>query len=144
LRSEGKYTKDLPTKEGGHVVNLETGTPSLNNAPRQRLKQSWIAAATQRSLVLVLTFAFFVALAGCGGVRGKYADANNAVTLELRSGGGATFSFAGQTAECTYVTKDDQVTLDCMADGGKMTFNVQKDGTLVGPPGSLFPPLKKK
>lgn len=112
--------------------------------PRQRLKQSWIAAAIQRSVVLAITFAFFVVLAGCGSVKGKYADANNAVTLELRSGGTATFSFGGQTAECTYVVKGNQVNLDCLADGGKMTFTVQKDGTLVGPPGSLFPPLKKK
>jgi hypothetical protein len=126
------------------VVNLESGTLSPNKAPRQRSRKSWMAVATQISLVLVLTVACLAVLAGCGGVAGTYTDPSGSMVLELKSGGAATFSFMGQTAQCTYATSGNQVTVDCKGEAGKTVFTVQSDGSLAGPPGSLFPPLKKK
>lgn len=126
------------------MVNPETGTLSPNNAPRQRSKQPRAVSAAQWSIVLVLTLSCLIGIAGCGGVQGTYTDATGSMTLELKSGGAATFSFMGQTAQCTYVAESNQVTVDCHDAGGKNTFTVQKDGSLTGPPGSFFPPLKKK
>ena len=126
------------------MANLETGTLSPNKAPRQRTKRSLSATVTQLSLALVLCVACLVVLAGCGGVQGTYTGADGAMTLELKSGGAATFSFMGQTAQCSYTTSGNQVTVNCKGDAGKTVFTVQSDGSLAGPPGSFFPPLKKK
>jgi hypothetical protein len=127
------------------VVNLESGTLSLNKAPRQRSKKAWTGAAAQLSLVLMLTLACLVTLAGCGGVQGTYADPTGSMTVELKSGGVATISLMGQISQCTYTSASNQVTVNCKDDSaGKIVFTVQSDGTLTGPSGSFFPPLKKK
>lgn len=125
------------------MVNPELETLSPNNPLRQREKKGAGASKTQLSLVLALALACFAVLAGCG-VQGTYSDPNGAMTIELKSGGVATITMMGQTAQCAYTTASNQVIVDCKDAGGKTTFTVQNDGSLAGPPGSFFPVLKKK
>jgi hypothetical protein len=125
------------------MVNLESETLSPNKAPRQRSNKGWTGAVGRLSIVLVLSIACLAVLTGCG-VQGTYADATGAMTMELKSGGVATITMMGQTAQCTYTTASNQVIVDCKDAGGKTNFTVQNDGSLAGPPGSFFPVLKKK
>jgi len=80
----------------------------------------------------------------CGGVQGTYSDTTGAMVLVLQSGGNATFTFAGQTGNCTYTTSGSTVSLQCPGQAGAVNFTLGSDGTLTGPPDSFFPPLKKK
>jgi hypothetical protein len=85
-------------------------------------------------------------LAGCtSGPSGIFGDERGAWRLELKSGGKATLNFQGQPlGECSYTSTDKQLTLTCPPPAGTSTFNIQSDGTLVGPPNSNLPTLKKK
>ncbi len=126
------------------MINSEAETLSPNNAPRQRSKRFWLAT-DGLSVALLLALASLAVCAGCGsGVQGTYSDANGAMTLELKSRGSATFSFMGQTTQCTYTAQGGQLAVDCKGDAGKTVFTIHDDGSLTGPPGSFFPPLKKK
>jgi hypothetical protein len=103
---------------------------------RRRLPELLLAASMAGAILLA---------AGCGGgVQGTYADPSGAFVLDLKSGGQATFAFAGQTAACTYVVSGSTVNLTCGGDAGTTTLTLQSDGTLTGPPGTFMPPLKKK
>jgi hypothetical protein len=67
----------------------------------------------------------------CGNsVKGTYVDETGGFVLDLKSGGDATFTFAGQPAKCTYTVKDDQLSVSCMGEAGATTFTILKDGTL--------------
>jgi hypothetical protein len=93
----------------------------------------------------VLTVIAAAALWGCGSsLTGTYSDANGAFTLVLKSGGTATFTFAGMPANCTYTSSGNMLNLNCEGGQGPLVMTVQSDGTLVGPPGTFMPPLKKK
>ena len=84
-------------------------------------------------------------ISGCNsGPKGTYTDANGAVILELRSGGGANFTFMGEVQDCTYESSGKQLTLRCKGEAGKTVFNIHDDGSLTGPPGSFMPPLRKQ
>jgi hypothetical protein len=85
-----------------------------------------------------------VCTVACGGVQGTYTDTTGAISLVLKSGGNATFTFAGQSGDCTYTSSGSTVVLTCPGQAGAVNFTVGSDGTLTGPPDSLFPPLKKK
>ena len=85
-----------------------------------------------------------VCTVACGGVQGTYTDTTGAVSLVLKSGGNATFTFAGQSGDCTYTSSGSTVALTCPGQAGAVNFTVGSDGTLSGPPDSFFPPLKKK
>ena len=85
-----------------------------------------------------------VCTVACGGVQGTYTDTTGAISLVLKSGGNATFTFAGQSGDCTYTSRGSTVVLTCPGQAGAVNFTVGSDGTLTGPPDSLFPPLKKK
>lgn len=84
-------------------------------------------------------------ICGCNsGPRGTYTDANEAVILELRSGGKANLTFMGDVQDCTYESSGKQLTLACKGEAGKTVFNIHDDGSLTGPPGSFMPSLRKE
>jgi|GEM_PF-898897 len=124
----------------------EARTLSLKNARRQWSKRFWPAAGAQLSLVLLLvTLASLAGGEGCGSsVQGTYSDPNGAITLELKSGGKAAFTFMGETAQCNYTVDGKKLMLDCKGDPGKVTLTIQDDGSLTGPPGTFMPPLRKR
>lgn len=82
--------------------------------------------------------------AGCNSVAGTYADQGGSILLELKSGGAASMTFMNDTATCTYSVSGQQLTLDCKGDAGKTVFTIHDDGSLTGPPNSLFPVLRKR
>ena len=101
-----------------------------------------------RRLVMAATFGLFtIVSASCtsscgGGVTGTYGE--GAAKIELKSGGKATFSFAGQSMECTYTTAAKKVSMDCK-DGQPIEMTLSDDGkTLNMPAGSMIPSLKKQ
>lgn len=81
---------------------------------------------------------------GCSSLPGTYSDPNGAITLEIKSGGSANFTFMGQTAPCSYSVSGQQLSLDCKGGAGKIALTIRDDGSLAGPPDSLIPPLQKK
>jgi len=95
-------------------------------------------------LLSVMASVALMILAGsaCGSkVRGTYSDANGAFILELRSGGDASFTFAGETQACTYKVDGNRIALDCKGD--KTVLTIHDDGSLTGPPGTFMPALRK-
>ncbi len=128
------------------MVHPGTETLSLKNESRQRSKKPWPVAMAKLSLALLLVALYSIAgCDGCGsGVSGTYTDPHGAITLDIKSGGTATITFMGETAQCTYTVDGKKLALNCKGDAGKMTFNIQDDGSLTGPPGTFMPPLRKK
>ena len=97
-----------------------------------------------RSTLFIAVLAV-AALWGCGSsLTGTYTDGTGAFTLELKSGGAATFTFAGMPAMCTYKPNGNTIALMCEGQVGALVLTVQNDGSLAGPPGTFMPPLKKK
>jgi hypothetical protein len=87
-------------------------------------------------VVLVLSWA------SCGSkVAGTYSDTNGGIMLELKSGGQATFTFAGEVTPCTYKVDGNKLMLECKGD--KKVFTIHDDGSLTGPPGSFMGALRK-
>jgi hypothetical protein len=60
---------------------------------------------------------------------------------ELKSGNKATFTFAGDSANCTYNVGGAKIELTCQ--GEKTEFTIHDDGSLTGPPGNLMGVLRK-
>ena len=82
--------------------------------------------------------------AACGsGVKGTYSDPQGAFVLDLKSGGSASFTFAGDTAPCTYKVDGNNLTLNCQGQAGTVVLTIHDDGSLTGPPGSFMPALRK-
>jgi len=73
--------------------------------------------------------------------KGTYSNANGSIMLEVKSGGKASLTIMGETAECTYTAEGNQLTVDCK--GEKTVFTRHDDESLTGPPGSLIGALKK-
>lgn len=70
----------------------------------------------------------------CGSnMEGTYTNNGGMVTLDLKSGGKATFTMMGESMPCTYKTKDDKLLLDCTAQGEKVDFILHGDGSISGP-----------
>jgi hypothetical protein len=80
-------------------------------------------------VVAAITVLSFVAV-GCGsGLQGTYSSTNGGtMTLELRSGGKATFTAMGETKDCTYTAGGKDVHLTC--DNHAIDFRVMDDGSL--------------
>lgn len=94
-------------------------------------------------LFAAIAAAAFV-LSSCGSkVQGTYSDPSGAVTLELRSGGQARFTFMGEEDTCTYIVKDMKVDLACKGPAGNVELTIHDDGSLTGPPGTFMPALRK-
>lgn len=93
-------------------------------------------------LSTILLLGMVVPWVACGkSVQGTYSDNAGAFVLELKSGGKATFTFAGEVMPCTYKADGNQITLQCSAD--KIVFTIHDDGSLTGPPGSFMGALRK-
>jgi len=54
-----------------------------------------------------------LAVSGCGGVRGVYADQTGTITLDIESGDTATLTFAGDGHACTYKKDGKKLMLEC-------------------------------
>ena len=93
-------------------------------------------------LSTILLLGLVVSWTACGkSVQGTYSDNAGAFVLELKSGGKATFTFAGEVAPCTYKAEKNQLTLHCST--GTIVFTIHDDGSLTGPPGSFMGALRK-
>jgi len=94
---------------------------------------------------VVLIAAVVAAMAGLGGcgskMEGTYTNTGGMVTLDLKSGGKATFTMMGESMPCTYKVKDNKVMLDCTPKGEKVDFMIHDDGSLTGP--SFIGSMKK-
>lgn len=66
-------------------------------------------------------------------MEGTYTNNGGMVTLDLKSGGKATFTMMGESMPCTYKANDDKVLLDCTPKGEKVDFIIHGDGSLTGP-----------
>jgi hypothetical protein len=99
-----------------------------------------------RSILRIALFASVMTCVGLGiagcGVQGTYKDKTGNVTMELKGDGKATFSMMGQSADCTYKTDGDKVSVTCM--GITTDFTKQSDGSLSAGPDSQFGSLKKQ
>jgi hypothetical protein len=81
--------------------------------------------------VLVL---FMPVVASCGSkMEGTYTNTGGMVTVDLKSGGKASFTMMGETIPCKYTVKGDKIALDCTPKGVKVDFMVHDDGSLTGP-----------
>src|SRR5206468_2408786 len=69
---------------------------------------------------------------GCGSkMEGTYTNTGGMVTLDLKSGGKATFTMMGETVPCNYKAKGDKINLDCSPKGEKDDFTVHNNGSLT-------------
>ena len=105
----------------------------------------WAILGLVNFAIAAILLVIAASLVGCSGrVTGTYTAPNGAMTLELKYGGDASVTFAGQTAPCKYTVSGSTLSLTCQGQSGAMNFTIQKDGSLAGPPDSFFPPLVKK
>lgn len=97
------------------------------------------SVSTQK-LILITVFACLAA--SCGSrIQGTYSDRTGAILLELKPDHKATFTFSGNSSECTYDVGASKVMLTCQ--GEKTEFTIHDDGSLTGPPGNLMGVLQK-
>jgi hypothetical protein len=106
--------------------------------------RKWLRSKFLNAAVATVALVAILCIIACGGMQGTYADTTGAVSLVLKSGGNASFTFAGQSMDCTYTSSGSTVTLTCPGQAGSVNFTAGSGGTLTGPPDSFFPPLKKK
>jgi hypothetical protein len=131
-----EYALALKNSTAAQGAEMKTMQPAVTNKTmRTKLLNAVLAAATLVAIACTVA---------CGGVQGTYADTTGAISLVLKSGGNATFTFAGQTGNCTYTSSGSTVALTCPGQAGAVNFTLGSDGTLTGPSDSFFPPLKKK
>ena len=66
-------------------------------------------------IVLIIALVLVIpVIGGCGSkTEGTYTNTGGMVTLDLKSGGKATFTMMGETLPCSYKVKGDKVNLDC-------------------------------
>ena len=97
-----------------------------------------------------LALSVMISTAACGGgLEGIYSasadgDPNGPTKIELKSGGKATLTFMNQPTDCAYTVNEKKITLDCK-DGNPILLTLSDDSTtLIMPPGSFMPNMKKK
>ncbi|HTU46285.1 MAG TPA: hypothetical protein VMF91_14555 [Bryobacteraceae bacterium] len=76
-------------------------------------------------------------------MRGTYTDETGGIVLNLKSGGNAIFTFAGQPDACTYKVEGKQLLLTCKGESGALGFTIDKDGSLI-PKSELITRMRKK
>ena len=81
----------------------------------------------------VLLFVTFASVAWGSKMEGTYTNTGGMVTLDLKSGGKATFTMMGESLPCTYKASGDKIKLDCAPKGDKVDFMIHDDGSLTGP-----------
>jgi hypothetical protein len=85
-------------------------------------------------ILLTALFVMLPAVGNCGStMEGTYTNNGGMVTLDVKSGGKATFTMMGESMPCTYKVKDDKLLLDCTPKGEKVDFLIHGDGSLGGP-----------
>jgi hypothetical protein len=86
-------------------------------------------------MLLIVSLVFLTpAIGGCGSkVEGTYTNTGGMVTLDLKSGGKASFTMMGETYACTYKVKENKVVVDCTPKGEKVDFMIHDDGSITGP-----------
>lgn len=93
-------------------------------------------------VLIASVIAIIAVIGGCGSkMEGTYTNSGGMVTLDLKSGGKATFTMMGETIPCTYKVSGDKVNLDCAPKGEKVDFMIHDDGSLTGP--SFIGSMKK-
>jgi len=95
-----------------------------------------------RGSLIAIVGGIALAITACNAVTGTYTGGNGSISLELKSNGGASFTVMGQASDCTWGQEANQIRVTC--EGEMTVFTRGRDGSLAGPPGSLFEPLKKK
>ena len=75
-------------------------------------------------------------------MEGTYSDPTGAVVLKLDSGGTANFTFAGQSAPCTYKADGKKISVTCPGDATPVVWTVQDDGSLAPPQDSVMQALR--
>jgi hypothetical protein len=87
----------------------------------------------------------FLLMIGCGPrVEGTYTNTTGTMTLELRSGGKASFLMMGETSDCTYTVSGKNIHLTCGKN--ETDFHILDDGSLTSSSpfiGATFGVLKK-
>jgi len=114
---------------------LQTRATAL---PRTMTAPASMIIAICAALVLTGCFAFGNPL------QGVYYDQTGGISLDLKSGGDATFTFAGESSPCTYTVKGEKLTVACKGDAGTTVFTIRQDGSLAPPPGALITALQKR
>ena len=86
-------------------------------------------------IVLIAALVLLIpAIGSCGSkMEGTYTNTGGMVTLDLKSGGKASFTMMGETYACTYKVSGDKIMLDCTPKGEKVEFAIHDDGSLTGP-----------
>lgn len=93
-------------------------------------------------VLIAAVIASMAVMGGCGSkMEGTYTNTGGMVTLDLKSGGKATFTMMGESLPCTYKVSGDKVNLDCTPKGEKVDFMIHDDGSLTGP--SFIGAMKK-
>ncbi|MFB3922164.1 MAG: hypothetical protein ACE145_10610 [Terriglobia bacterium] len=89
--------------------------------------------ALHKSLSLGIVLLLSLAAIACGGskMEGTYSNASGMVTLDLRSGGEASFTMMGETEACTYKVEGKKLHLKCKEN--EADFEIHNDGSLSGP-----------
>ncbi len=104
-----------------------------------------IHSTLKRKFVLALAIGTALALIACGSsVQGTYTNTTGTLTLELRSGGKASFLMMGETQDCTYTVKGKDIHLTCGRN--ETDFHILDDGSLNSTSpfvGATFGVLKK-
>ena len=101
-------------------------------------------SAKWKGLLVLAVGSLSVAL-GCGkSVKGNtYADNGNVVQIEFKSDGKAYMSMGPVTNTCNYTESGKNVTVTC-GPAETLTFTVDDDGALNGPPGGMVSRMTKK
>ena len=90
-------------------------------------------SANRRRFVFGAVVLAVAAIIACGGskMEGTYSNPSGMVTLDLRSGGEASFTMGGESEACTYKVEGKKLHLTCGAN--KVDFDIHDDGSLTGP-----------
>ena len=99
----------------------------------------------RRTAVFSVVFCTLLVVFGCGpSIKGTYSSTSGTMTLELRSGGKASFTMMGETQECTYTVSGKNIHLTCGKN--ETDFNIMDDGSLTSKSpfiGATFGALRK-
>jgi hypothetical protein len=100
-----------------------------------------------RTILICIVVCATIIATGCiscmDPLRGTYTDETGGIVLNLKSGGNAIFTFAGQPDACTYIVEGKQLTLTCKGESGSLAFTIDKDGSLI-PKSELMTKMRKK
>ena len=96
-----------------------------------------------RTVGMAVLLACALTIAACGGssLEGTYTNANGLAKLDLKSGGGASFTIMGESHTCTYQRNGATLTLTC-PNQEALEITVHEDGSLT-PVGTFIGSMTK-